>query len=157
MGGFNSTFNLHIFQLLYQVLGAVPNTQITIGIIFTLMFHDFLGSLARSKYWALFSLPLIFTLWSTIWPGFFFFFFFSIIIPRSGLLARIRQSVCISKSQGILYISFSKTHSDLCMYHLVVWWNFSFLHNSQWITFPAQSGLDVYSLCAILLHLLIMW
>ena len=37
---------------------------------------------------------------------------------RSGLLARIRWSVCISKSLKILWVSFSGTNSCLCIYHL---------------------------------------
>ena len=45
----------------------------------------------------------------------------------------------------------------LCLYHLSVWSNFNFLHNSQWITFPTQSCLVLYSFCANLLHSLIMW
>ena len=41
--------------------------------------------------------------------------------------------------------------------HLEVWSNFSFLHNFQWITFPTQSCLILYSFCASLLHSLNMW
>ena len=65
-----------------------------------------------------------------------------------SLLARIRWSVYISKS---------KTDSNLCIYHFIVWSNFNFLYNSQWITFPTQSCLVLYYLSAILLHSLIMW
>ena len=42
--------------------------------------------------------------------------------------------------------------SGLAIYHLVVWSNFNFLHNSQWITFPIQSSIVLYSFCASLLH-----
>ena len=43
--------------------------------------------------------------------------FFLLINIRFGLLAGIRWSVCISKSQRILWVSFSRMHSDLCIYH----------------------------------------
>ena len=118
------------------------------------MFHNFFSSLTRSKYLSLFSF-----LWfarltkSTIWQVLIFFLLF---ISRFGLLARIKWSFCISKSQRILCIWFSRTDSGLCIYYLVVWLNFNFLHNSQWITFPTQSCLVLYSFCAGLLHSL-MW
>ena len=57
---------------------------------------------------------------------------------RFSRLAEIRWSVCISKSQRILCVSFFRTDSGLCIYNLVVWSNFNFLRNSQWITFPTQ-------------------
>ena len=37
-------------------------------------------------------------------------------------------------------MSFSRTGAGLCIYHLFVWSNFNFLHISQWITLPTQSG-----------------
>ena len=43
----------------------------------------------------------------------FFFFFFALTITRSGCLAEIRWSDCISKSQRILCVSFSRTDSGL--------------------------------------------
>ena len=43
-----------------------------------------------------------------------------------------------------------------CLYHLFVWSNLDFLHNSQWITLPTQSFLVLYSFRASLLHSLIM-
>ena len=55
-------------------------------------------------------------------------------ITKSGLLARIRWSVYISKSQKILSVSFYRTDSGL--YFLVVWSIFSLLHNSQRSPFP---------------------
>ena len=68
--------------------------------------------------------------------SFFFFFFFLLLlllltISRSGRLAEIRRSVYISKSQCSLYVSFSWTDSGFCIYHLLEWSNFNFLHNSQ--------------------------
>ena len=63
---------------------------ITTGITVTLMFHSFLSSLARSKYLSLFSLSLIFTLWSvetdtfTIRQIFFFFVADHLKVSSSG-------------------------------------------------------------------------
>ena len=78
-------------------------------------------------------------------------------ISKSGRLGEIRWSVCILKFPRILYVSFCRTHSELYIYHLFVWSNFDFLHNSQWITFPTQSCLALYSFSANLLHLFIIW
>ena len=63
-------------------LVTVPKAPITIGIIFTFMFHSFFNSLVRSRYLSLFSHSFSFILWSagtaksTILQIFFFFFFF---------------------------------------------------------------------------------
>ena len=79
-----------------------PKAPITIGIIITFMFHSFFfNSIARSRYLSLFSHSFNFILWSagtaktTILQV--LFFFFLLITIRSGLLADIRWSVCISK------------------------------------------------------------
>ena len=88
---------------------------------------------------------------------FLFFFFLLLIIIRSGLLAEIKWSVCISKSHRSLRVSFSRTGVELCIYHLLAWSNLSFLHISQWITLPTQSCLALYSFCANFLHSLTMW
>ena len=141
-------------------LGIVPSASITIVITVTFMFHSFFSSLARYKYLPLFS-SLISTLWSagtvqsTIQQVLVFFFFFS--LSRSGLLTGIKWSVCISKSQRMFCISFSRADSSSCIYHQAVGSNFLFLHNSLWFTFPTKSYLVLYSLCASLLHSLIMW
>ena len=91
-------------------LVTVPNAPITIGIIVTFMFHSFFNSLARSRYLSFFSDSFSFILWSAgtakstiLQILFFFFFFFLLIIIRSGLLAEIRWSVCMSKSHRSLY------------------------------------------------------
>ena len=86
-----------------------------------------------------------------------FFFFFFLIIIRSGLLAEIRRSVCMSKSHKSLYASFSSTGVKLFIYHLFVWSNLNFLHISQWITLSTQLCLVLNSFCANLLHSLIVW
>ena len=69
-------------------------------------------------------------------------FCFSLIINQSCILAGIQWPVCISKSQIILCVLFSRTDSDLYIYHLVVWSNCNVVHNSQWIIFPPS---HVYS------------
>ena len=91
-------------------LVTVPKAPITIGIIVTFMFHSFFNSLVRSSNLSLFSHSFSFILWSagtaksTILQ-----IFFLIIIIRSGLLAEIRWSVCISKSHGSFCVSFCRT------------------------------------------------
>ena len=55
---------------------------------------------------------------------------FSSTITRSGHLAKIMWLVCISKSQRSLCVSFSRTDSGLCVYHLFERSNLNFLHNS---------------------------
>ena len=97
---------------------TVPKAPVTIGIIVTFMFHSFFNSLARLRYLSFFSLYFSFILWlagtakSTILQVlfffflsfFFFFFLLLLIIIRSGLLAEIRWSVCMSKSHRSLFI-----------------------------------------------------
>ena len=51
---------------------------------------------------------------------------------------------CISKSQIILWVSFSKADLD------------NLLHSSHWITYPTQSYLPLYSFCTDLVHKVIM-
>ena len=63
--------------------------------------------------------------------------------------------LCISKSQRSLCLSFSRTDSGLCIYHLFVWSNWNFLHIPQWITLVTQSCLVLYSFCANFLYSLI--
>ena len=60
-------------------------------------------------------------------------FFFLLIITSSGLLTGISWYVCISKSQRIVCVSFSRIDYGLCKYDLVVWSNFNLLHNSLWL------------------------
>ena len=82
---------------------------------------------------------------------------FLLIFSGSGRLTEMRWPVCISKSRKGLCVSFSRTDSGLYIYHLFVWSHFNALYNSQWINFPIQSCLILYSFCACLLHSLIMW
>ena len=46
-------------------------------------------------------------------------FFFLVIRP--GRLAEIRWSVCILKSQRNLCVSFARTNTEMCIYHLLEW------------------------------------
>ena len=133
-------------------LVTVPKAPITIGIIVIVIF------LFYSKVKVLISLFTFFQFYSVVLPvqqsrQFCRFSFFLLIIVRSGLLAEIRWSVCMSKSHWSLCVSFSRTGAWLRIYHLLVWSNLNFLHISQWITLPTQSCLALYSFCANLLHL----
>ena len=93
-----------------NLLVTVPKAPITIGTIVTFMFNSFFfNSLARSSYLSFFSPSFRFILLSagtaksTILHFFFFFFFWFI---RSGLLAEIRWSVCMSKPHRSLCVIF---------------------------------------------------
>ena len=114
-------------------LVTVPNAPITIGIILTCMFHKFFNSLARSRYLSLFSHSFSFILWSpgTAMSTILQFLFFLLIIIRSGLLAKIKWSVCMSKSHRSLCVSFTRTGAGFYIYHFLVLSNLNFLHISQ--------------------------
>ena len=136
-------------------LDTVPKAPVTVGMIVTFTFHSFFSFLARSMYSSFFSHSFSLIQWSagTLKSTILQILFFLLIIIRSGLLAEIRKS----KSPRSLCVSFSRTGAVLCIYHLFVWSNLNFLHISLWITLPTQSCLVLYSFCANLLHLLIMW
>ena len=103
-------------------LVIVPKAPITTGTIVTFMFNSFFYSLVRSRYLSFFSHSFSFIPWSpeiaksTILQ----ILFFLLIIIRSGLLAEIKGSVCMSKSYRSLCVSFSRTDAGLCIYHLLV-------------------------------------
>ena len=82
---------------------------------------------------------------------------FLLITMRSGLLAEISWSVCMSKSHRSLCAPFSRTTVGWCIYHLFVCSDLNFLNITQWITLPTQSCLVLYLFYANLLHLLMMW
>ena len=119
------------FSPFTKALGIVLSAPITIAITF--MFHSFFSSLVRFMSISFFSFSLVCTLWfvgiarSTIQRV----LFVLLINTRSALLTEIRSFVCISKSQRIVCVSFSKTDSDLCKYYLFIWSNLNFLHNSS--------------------------
>ena len=126
----------------------------------------FFNSLARSTYLSFF---FFFCFLSTLLCGqlekqnpqfsksLFLLLLLLLIIIRSGRLAEIRWSVCISKSQRSLCVSFFRTDSGLCVYHSFLFSSFTFLHISYRITVPTKSCLVLYSFCANLLHSLIIW
>ena len=87
------------------------------------MIHRFFSSLARSRY---------------------------LSITKSDRLAEMKWSVCISKSQRNLCISFARMNSGLFIHHLFIWSNLNYLHNSEWITLPIQPCLALYTLFALI-------
>ena len=89
-------------------LVIVPKAPITIGTTVTFMFHSFFNSLARSRYLSFFSLSFSFILWSAGSAKSIILqiiVFFLLIIIRSGFLAEIKWSVCMSKSHRSLCVS----------------------------------------------------
>ena len=96
-------------------LVTVPNAPITIGIIVTFMFHS------RCTYPCFHILSVLFCghpgQQSRQFCRFSFLFFLLLIIIRSGLLAEIRWSVCMSKSHRCLCVLFSNPGAGLCIYH----------------------------------------
>ena len=130
----------------YNPLVTVPKAPIVIGIIITFRFHSFFNSLARSCYLSFFSTSFQFL--SVLFGGqlvlqspqflqvLSLFFFFFLITIRSVFLPEIKRSDCVSKSHRSLCVSFTRTVTGLCMYHLFVWSNFNFLHISQWLPLP---------------------
>ena len=87
---------------------TVPRAPITIGIIAIFMFYSISNSLGRSRYLSLFSHFKNFPQWST---GTVKSTILQVLIIRSGRLAEIWRSVCISKSQGSSCVSISRTES----------------------------------------------
>ena len=134
-------------------LVIVPKAPITIDIIVSFIFHSFFNSLAKSRYWSLFSYSFSFILWVSrdSKVDSFADFLFLLIIIKSGLLAEIRWFVCMSKSHRSLCVSFSRTGAGLCIYHLFVCSNLNFLHVSQWITLLTLSCLVFFLLSSLLL------
>ena len=102
-------------------LVTVPKAPIKIGMIVS-VFHNFFNSLARSRYLFFFSLSFSFTLWpagtakSTILQV----LFFLLIILRSGLLAEIRWSVCMSSLIGV-YVCHSPGQMLGCAYTICLY------------------------------------
>ena len=139
-------------------LVSVPKVPITICIIVTCTLHSFVNSQARSRYLSFFSHYFSFILWSagtaksTILQVLFFFCWLLLSLvfwPGLG------DPFCILKSHRSLCVAFSMTGAGLCIYHLLVWSNLNFLHISQWITLPIQSCLTLYSLCAIIIIIIL--
>ena len=110
-------------------LGTVPSAPIT-NYYFTHMFHSFLSSRARSKYLSVFS-------FHSDSQG-----LQSLLYSR--FLVKIRWSVCISKYRNFVHPIFQ----DRFWFVYIVWSNFNFLHNFQWVTFPTQSCIACILFCA---------
>ena len=139
-------------------LMTVPRALTTIGVTVTFMFQSFSVLLQGPGTYFSFRPPSVLSCGPLVRQSpLFDRFSFLLTITRSSSLAEIRWSVCISKSQRIVYILFSRTDSGLYIYHLLVWSNLNFLHNSQGITLPTRSCLIFNYFCANLLHSLIMW
>ena len=145
---------------LTMLLGTVPSAQIITGITIAFIFYNFFSSLARFKYVSL----LIFfdfhfvvhrdgKVHYTSGSLFFFLFVFVFVLLSLGLVFWLGLGdLFVFKNLRIFCLSFSRTNSGLCIYHLVVCSNFNFLHYSLWITFPIQSSLVSCSLFVSLLH-----
>ena len=139
------------FTLLTKPLRIVPSAPITIGITITIIAFFVLWQgpntwLSFRFLWFSFCSPL------GRHSSLFSRFFFLLALTKSSLLAGIRWSVCISKYQRLLCVSFISVDLGFGKYHLAEWSNHCFLHNSQWITFPAQLYLVLYSFYANLVH-----
>ena len=71
-------------------------------------------------------------LFSVFWPISIMLYFgwsplvLLLTVIKSGPLAGIRWSACISKYKKISYVWFSKMNSGLCFHHLFVWSNLNF-------------------------------
>ena len=79
--------------------------------------------------------------------------FFLLINTWYCFLAGSRGSICISKSQRILWVSFSWIDLGLCIYDSSAWPKFNLQYNSLWIAFFAHCCQFLYSFCARLLSL----
>ena len=91
-----------------NTLVIVPKAPIIIGAIVTIIFHSFFNSLARSRYYPSFH---ILSVLSCGQPGqqsrqFSKCPFLLLIIIRSGFLAEIRWSVCMSNTHRYLCVTF---------------------------------------------------
>ena len=135
-------------------LVTVPKAPITIGIIVTCRFFFFQF---LSKVEVLILLFTFFQFYSVVSrdsqvDNLAISLFLLLIIIRSGLLAKIGWSVCMSKPHRSLCVLFTTTGAGLYIYHLLVWSNFNFLHISLCIILPTPLCLVFYSFCANLLH-----
>ena len=131
---------------LINLLVTVPKSPITIGIIVTFIFHSFFQF--SSKVQVLILLFTLFQFYSVVSRDSkvdnFANFLFFIIIIRSGFLAEVSCSICMSKSHRSLCVSFSRTAAGLYKCHLFVRSYLNFFHIFQWITLPTQSCLFLH-------------
>ena len=137
-------------------LVTVPSAPITIGIIATFMFHNFVQFSCKVP--ALISLFAFLQFYPVVsWNCKVCRSSFLLTITSCGRLDRIRWSVCTSKPLRVLYASLSWTGSWLCIYHVLVWSNFNFLYNSQWITVLFYIIIALIYCIHLLLLLLFLW
>ena len=94
--------------------------------------------------------------WIPITIGINVTFMFHCFFPSKAKSWYSFRFLLMSKSHRSLCVSFSRTDSGLCIYHLFVWLNLNLLNNSLWITWPTQSCLVLFSFRSNLLHSL-MW
>ena len=108
---------------------TVLKAPITIGIIAFFMFHSFFQFPSKVEVFIFLFTFFSFIQWSAriAKSTTLNILFYLLIVIRSGLLAEIRWSVCMSKSQRSLCVSFSRTCVGLCIYHSLVWSNLKFL------------------------------
>ena len=117
-----------------NALVTAQRAPITIEITVTFMFHSFFHF--PGKVFVHIPLLAFFLFYSVVnWDSKVHnsvsSLFLLLTIIRSGRLAEIRWSVCISKSQQSVSVSFSRTDSELCIYNLFTGSNSHFLHNFQ--------------------------
>ena len=140
----NSSSDFLSHQSLFQSLG---NCFSPANHYYLCHFHDpqifhFSGNIQCSLDFFFFFFSPFLTRWcagtakSTRWQVLFF-----LLINSMTVLVGIGWSVWNSKSQIILWVSFSRTDSGSCIYHLLVWSNFNRLRYSRLITFPTHSCL----------------
>ena len=122
-------------------LVTVLNAPITIGINVTFMFHSFF-QFSRKVHVLIFSLSLSLTLLSagtansTIGQVLNFFFFLCCWLCLCLVVWLKLRDLFVSQNPIEMCASQSRTVSELCIYRLFEWSNFSFLHNFKWINFP---------------------
>ena len=99
---------------LFKLLGTVSSALNTIGITLTFMLHEFL---------------------SYFFPFYDFFSVCKFSIFRELTLGLVfwlmLGDLFVSQNpKEFLWVLFSRADSGLCVYHLIVWSNFNFVHNS---------------------------
>ena len=103
-------------------LVIVSKAPITIGTLVPFMFNSFFLQ-GRGTYTSFHILSVLFCGQPGQRTLQFCKFFFLLITIRSGLLAEIRWSMCMSKSHRSLCVSPPRTAAGLNIYHLFVWSN----------------------------------
>ena len=138
-----------------SLLGIVPSRHTTDSITVTFMFYSFEVILSSPGTYHSFHFVL-FWLYGLLWQQgpLFGRFSFLLAIITSGCLAEIRWSVCISKSPKRMCVSFSRTDSGLCIFHLFIWSDFLGSIPS-WLPSPHRH-IEFYTLFSLIycIHLL---